>query len=123
MTATFRPTIVGNSEVFIYTGLSTAGVPENIDGQTIIFRAFDADGNEIRKTTTDDEIVILSQTGATLGQAGIPIAAGDYPDAWLALPHGVPRRVYTCVERRDPDTDAVLETQHETWKLIGQGIV
>jgi hypothetical protein len=123
MTLDFRPTIVGNTEVFLYTGFSTAGVPENIEGQTLIFSAVDDYGNEIRKTTTDDEIVILSQTGSTFGQAGIPIAAGDYPDAWRSLCRGEVRRTYVCVERRNSTTGEVLETQHGIWELKGQGIV
>lgn len=115
-----RTTIAGNKETFYFTGKDTAGAPEDITGDGITFRAWDDDGNEIEKTEADMDI--YTQSGATLGQAAIPILPGDYPAAWLALAYGRHRNVNIAIERVR-SADDVIETQFGTWKITGQGIV
>lgn len=120
MTVTFRHSIVGNDETFYFTGKDSDGNPEDITGDTITFRAFDSDGNEIVKTT-DDDITLYAQSGSTLGQAAIPIYPADYPQAWLALGFQDARRVNVVVERVT-DAGVVIERQFGEWKVLGQGI-
>jgi hypothetical protein len=116
---TLGPTISGNTETFYGTGMSSAGVPEDVTGNTITFRAWDSDGNEIVKTTADD-ITLYTQSGATLGKYAIPIVPADYPAAWIAITYGPTKRVFTAIQR---DIAGVIrETRTGVWLIEGQGI-
>jgi hypothetical protein len=119
MTTTTLTIIAGNSETLCGTGMSPAGVAESVENDTITFRAWDNDGNEIVKTTADD-ITLYAQSGATLGQYAIPIAPADYPAAWIAIPYGTNRRVYTAIQR--VISGAVRETRTGILLIEGQGI-
>lgn len=119
--ASLGPTTVGNTMTFYGIGRGLDGNPEDVTGHTITFRAWDPEGNEIVKTTAGGGITLSPQSGSTLGQYAIAIAAADYPAAWVALPYGVPRKVYTAIERV-VGAD-VSESGTPDWKIIGQGIL
>jgi hypothetical protein len=91
----------------------------NLTPYSVTFRALRDDGTLITKTLGDG-VVLLAQSGATLGQMEITILPADYPASWLATPYGTHLKVPYEVEIVNGTTR--YTPVQDTWIVTGQMI-
>lgn len=118
MTDTLTSRIVGDDARFTFTGRDSTGAAEDITGHAITCMLADDQGNSLT-LTVGSGITLLTQSGATLGQATIAITPSDFPAAWLALGFGTTRRLNVEVQRVGGGFTSTLQTR---WVLKGQMI-
>lgn len=117
----FDTSVAGDTRTFTFIGTNDAGEPESIAGDTLTFRAYDDEANEILLTVGNGITIHPTQSGATLGHATVQVNYADYPSAWLEKP--ATETTFVRVEFKRITAAGKRRTPEQTgWELKGQGI-